>query len=161
MCRNNLWFENLLKPKFWNLNLCLQMNDGETSPPPLLTEADLIALMDKHEIGEYKYIYKYIYYNSPRRILFTSLEVGEITVNTRCLSNIDSFIPGLSELWQKASIYAKSICSELNIAVTLAVWCMSVFLAVQLVFSVRLSGLLLCYAWRGFEISLHKWSLWE
>ncbi|KAL5017788.1 hypothetical protein ScPMuIL_003510 [Solemya velum] len=29
----------------------IEMNDGETSPPPLLTEADLIALMDKHEIG--------------------------------------------------------------------------------------------------------------
>ena len=29
-----------------------QMVDGETSPPPLLTEADLIALMDKHGIGK-------------------------------------------------------------------------------------------------------------
>ena len=28
------------------------MVDGETSPPPLLTEADLIALMDKHGIGK-------------------------------------------------------------------------------------------------------------
>ena len=29
----------------------LQMSQGETSPPSLLTEADLIALMDKHGIG--------------------------------------------------------------------------------------------------------------
>ncbi len=28
-----------------------QMTKGETSPPPLLTEADLIALMEKHGIG--------------------------------------------------------------------------------------------------------------
>lgn len=29
-----------------------QMLEGETTPPPLLHEADLIALMDKHGIGE-------------------------------------------------------------------------------------------------------------
>ncbi|XP_074647309.1 DNA topoisomerase 3-alpha-like [Tubulanus polymorphus] len=29
----------------------MEMIEGETSPPPLLTEADLIALMDKHGIG--------------------------------------------------------------------------------------------------------------
>lgn len=28
------------------------MVDGETTPPPLLQEADLISLMDKHGIGE-------------------------------------------------------------------------------------------------------------
>ena len=28
------------------------MVDGQTQPPPLLTEADLIALMDKHGIGK-------------------------------------------------------------------------------------------------------------
>ena len=27
------------------------MVEGETSPPPLLQEADLIALMEKHGIG--------------------------------------------------------------------------------------------------------------
>jgi len=29
----------------------LEMIDGQTSPPNLLTEADLISLMDKHGIG--------------------------------------------------------------------------------------------------------------
>jgi len=29
----------------------IEMNEGQTSPPNLLTEADLIALMEKHGIG--------------------------------------------------------------------------------------------------------------
>ena len=31
--------------------MMFQMTEGETSPPSLLTEADLISLMDKHGIG--------------------------------------------------------------------------------------------------------------
>jgi DNA topoisomerase III len=31
----------------------IRMDEGQTSPPQLLTEADLIALMEKHSIGTY------------------------------------------------------------------------------------------------------------
>jgi len=34
----------------------LEMTDGQTSPPNLLTEADLISLMDKHGIGTINFI---------------------------------------------------------------------------------------------------------
>ena len=34
------------------LKIIFKMVDGETTAPSLLTEADLIALMDKHGIGE-------------------------------------------------------------------------------------------------------------
>jgi len=44
----------------------LEMIDGQTSPPNLLTEADLISLMDKHGIGIYIlsliYLYTSIFY---------------------------------------------------------------------------------------------------
>ena len=30
----------------------IEINNGETSPPSLLSEADLIALMEKHGIGK-------------------------------------------------------------------------------------------------------------
>lgn len=35
--------------------ITFQMVASETSPPSLLTEADLIALMDKHGIGRFGY----------------------------------------------------------------------------------------------------------
>ncbi|KAA3670120.1 DNA topoisomerase III, partial [Paragonimus westermani] len=35
----------------WILPINIEMVSGQTSPPPLLTEADLISLMDRHGIG--------------------------------------------------------------------------------------------------------------
>lgn len=35
----------------------IEMGSGETAPPDLLTEADLIALMDKHGIGKLFYVF--------------------------------------------------------------------------------------------------------
>ena len=43
--------EKYLQRFFFHLLLAIQMVDGQTCPPPLLHEADLIALMEKHGIG--------------------------------------------------------------------------------------------------------------
>lgn len=39
----------------------IEMMDGQTSPPQLLTEADLIALMEKHGIGRLQWLFSYVH----------------------------------------------------------------------------------------------------
>jgi DNA topoisomerase-3 len=49
----------------------IEMTDGETSAPHLLTEADLIALMEKHGIG--KVCRNSVFFHILTSCLFTSL----------------------------------------------------------------------------------------
>ncbi len=44
-------YPKVLQSRITIFCITFQMTKGETSPPPLLTEADLIALMEKHGIG--------------------------------------------------------------------------------------------------------------
>ena len=43
----------------WHYDCIAQMCEGETTPPPLLHEADLIALMEKHGIGMMAIVFGY------------------------------------------------------------------------------------------------------
>lgn len=52
----------------------IDLVDGQTQAPPLLTEADLIALMDKHGIGTDATHAEHIEVHTSERIVFPRLD---------------------------------------------------------------------------------------